>query len=60
LLHEGHWVVGEKRELLVLGHGIISSTEKILGDFTITEWLREPPGWRVTVNADDSSEGLAS
>ena len=43
LLHQGHWVVGEERKLLVLSQRIVTSTEKIFGDLTVAKWLLESP-----------------
>jgi hypothetical protein len=42
---------------LVLGEGIITSTEEIFGDLAITEWFLESSGWRISLDACDLSDG---
>lgn len=47
------WVVGKKREFLVFSKRIITSAEKIFGYLSVTEWLFESSGRRVTLDTGD-------
>jgi hypothetical protein len=56
LLHQGVWVVGQQGELLVLGKGVVTCSEEIFCDLTITEWLFESSGWGVSLDTCDLSQ----
>lgn len=44
-------VVSKQRELLVLGKWVITSTKEVFGDLTVTEWLLESSGWRISLDS---------
>jgi hypothetical protein len=60
LLHQGHRVVGEQGELLVLGHGVIACSKQVLGDLAVSERLLVSSGRRITLDPELASLLLAS